>query len=619
MTIFDRLSSVFARSRYDGITSSPHPMSSPANVEQNTSLKRAGRATESDSLHPTVSTMTTADDDLIMTPTPNITGQPSLDSVLDGRASISPRDKVKGYLLNSHNVGDSQCKRKLLGLDDSPSTKKTKLTNSGAEIVAAQSLMEPLYMADPNGGSSDDFDDEDGSEMGWESENDPDTDPLIPVNPESVDLPQEFFDDVGQQVVTGIPAMDYFSEASEHPKAAPMSILTRNTPDQRDTPDQLSLRSRSNGSSGSSSSTDYEYRGDETLNNDDLSGSPVPYPTPGDKNGFIPAEPANLAIPRPPPLKTTHSTHRILSSPVTPDTDDLLLTSGTIRRHGWPEDTTELLQKLHHRGHEPLLPAHWSMDFPYLPAGLFCPLPPLALDDDDDEDHETAYIRSLGYGKISDFHATKALGNLIHLPSRARDLLRAGVAPEKFIEKAIAAYFTWAYQDTGLDVPTTIPRPYDVHGDVRPQMPALVLTYTAPRNADPRDLEAIVHARLWAVRMQWRTYLARVKTWAVLADEPLSPTFGAEEPTVYAVAISHTTVAVLAHSGADLRQVGHFDLGVSDLDVWNALALAMVAANARNMANAVWEEAVREEEEEEETEEEVEEEEDGEEEEGGEN
>ena len=341
------------------------------------------------------------------------------------------------------------------------------------------------------------------------------------------------------------------------------------------------------------------------------------------------------------PLKTTVSRNlRTLRSPVTPETPSIHLTEQTLRDHGWPVDTLILMQKLHHRGREPILPGHWAMDFPYLPDALFTEV----VHDEDTEDHdeeadgdeeedeeeekfegelgedegadgdyeqsapptegedsalERAFIQSFGYGTKTDFHATKALTSLFRLPSRARDRLQTHLRSETLIECGIQAYVNWAYADAALTAP-----PSDLHSrpttrkssTAGPTMPALVLTHTAPLTLNSHTLEQNISDRLANLRQAWIDYFAASN---FASGDPNATVFIDEPPTVYAVVILHTNVAVVAYAGAGLRQVGHFDLGQADYDVWNSLAFAVLAVHVRNVACAVWEIYVGEDEEEE--------------------
>lgn len=248
-----------------------------------------------------------------------------------------------------------------------------------------------------------------------------------------------------------------------------------------------------------------------------------------------------------------------------PETDSLFVSISQLLVLGWPIDTTQLVQKLHQRGREPILPAHWKMDFHDLPDGLF-----LTQEISSDREDRQAFIRSLG--ALSDFKATKALSSLFQLPGRARDKVHMRLDPERLVASGINKYITWAYNDAGLAAPSRGPRGHKNNVRILP-MPKLILTQTAPKTLDAGALERVVMKRLTDLRERWTIYLSNI----TLKSKK-------DVHTVYAVVISHTNVAVVAFSGHGLRQVGHFDLGEEELDVWNALALAVLGIHGRNIA-----------------------------------
>lgn len=268
---------------------------------------------------------------------------------------------------------------------------------------------------------------------------------------------------------------------------------------------------------------------------------------------------------------------RTLNKPAEPPTNLMYVSEENLLNLGWPVDTVTLIQRLHQRGHEPILPAHWAMDFPTFPDALFMP----------DRDHESqAFIRALG-GQ-SDFRSTRALGLLCKVPSLARDKVRSKLAPETLMSQGIIDYIAWAYADAGLPVAAIHRR--DTLPDSDPPMPPLIITHTAPRTLDSKSLEAAVQARLIALRRDWIDYFL---SFTDNDGNPLHIHVSNEVPTVYAIVISHTHVAMVAlaggpHRSNKMRQVGHFDFGDLELDVWNGLAVALLAVRARDIAWAVW-------------------------------
>ncbi|KAF2239912.1 hypothetical protein EV356DRAFT_495726 [Viridothelium virens] len=111
------------------------------------------------------------------------------------------------------------------------------------------------------------------------------------------------------------------------------------------------------------------------------------------------------------------------------------LTSDHLNAKGWTQPEIDVYLHLDMRGHEPLLPASWELDFNTLPDTLFA------------EKEEDAYLRSLGgSGRLSlgscEFRAQKALHSLIGLGARIRDKLTAGGKnPELMAKKEIHCNF----------------------------------------------------------------------------------------------------------------------------------------------------------------------------------
>lgn len=245
---------------------------------------------------------------------------------------------------------------------------------------------------------------------------------------------------------------------------------------------------------------------------------------------------------------------------------------------GWTEDSVWLVQRLHQRGHEPIFPQYWQLDFPYLPDGLFLPAKHPA----------QAHFRSL---RGQDFRATNALSRLILLGPKVRDKITVGKAPEPLIVKELRRYMLWADYDASNQYPTY----------------PLTEIYAAGKDADVQAMQDELLRRLAQLYRRWRRATTSPSSTPRTPTTPVSPgspsfpipqppnTFSTP-PTLYGVLVSHTLIGIVTFvpgsgdggGGGDsigyLRSVGVFDFGISDYDVWNSLALALLTVHARDRA-----------------------------------
>ncbi|KAL9088477.1 MAG: hypothetical protein Q9165_006201 [Trypethelium subeluteriae] len=229
------------------------------------------------------------------------------------------------------------------------------------------------------------------------------------------------------------------------------------------------------------------------------------------------------------------------------------LTSEHLNVKGWTRPEIDLYLHLDMRGHEPLLPASWELDFNTLPDALFA------------EKEEDAYIRSLGgSGRLSlescEFRAQKALHNLIGLGARMRDkLMVGGKNPELMAKKEILKYMKWSLADAGLDRKKGVEEFIVVEARVGKE-PAKALQ---DRMRKRLDKLAEKHKNL--------------------IDHDADP------PALYGILLIHSVMAFIGYDPntatgndtGDLRTIATFNFKELDYDVWNSLAIAIVAVHAR--------------------------------------
>lgn len=270
-----------------------------------------------------------------------------------------------------------------------------------------------------------------------------------------------------------------------------------------------------------------------------------------------------------------------------PQAASIFISNDRLRSLGWPEDTLPLVQKLHQRGREPILPAHWAMDFPFLPEALFSP------------DSSRTFITSLG-GK-SDFHATKALNALFQMSGRGRDKAKSKRAPESFLKNEVRKYIEWGYADARLSksmafttssrcsgkastyagsvyapsvaASTIAPSTVGTAAGNMTKLPPLVLTYVPASRISANQVEKHVEDGLIALHQQWSDFL---------------PSETGDLPTVYAAVVYSSHITVVCWAGRALRTVGNFDTRDAELDVWNGLAVAILGCHVRDTARSMW-------------------------------
>jgi hypothetical protein len=262
----------------------------------------------------------------------------------------------------------------------------------------------------------------------------------------------------------------------------------------------------------------------------------------------------------------------------------------------WAEAERDLFFRLALRGFEPLLPPNWMLDFPTYPLTLYS-----------NENSPPPLLQSLC---DNDFRATRALKDLNEMGKRVRDRAISSLAPEPVIYSAVSAYIDWSLTDARM------------HPSQRPAaLPVYVIT-SLQRNQTTHDalasMTAQLHdlAALHRARRGIRESVERDRTPAsdVSATHVLDS--DAEDlPILTGMLICSSLVNVMtmnAHavpadfSSADrmagakpnerdetgLRFIATFDFSESGMDVWNALAVAIVGMHIRKMMLKQYELAV---------------------------
>lgn len=239
-----------------------------------------------------------------------------------------------------------------------------------------------------------------------------------------------------------------------------------------------------------------------------------------------------------------------------------------LRAQGWDDDHITLVERLTLRGFEPVLPAYWKFNYPWLPEGLFC--------NDDD-----SFIRSVTDEMA---HSHRAFDDLLEMSSHIRDgifyndkkPIRQQIVrslPERQGKKFIEKFLNWADKDSGLDLKRAIP----------------MLTIVArPKEVPPGTIQRIARNRLARFAEQWKEAFRIRQSIEGSPVSRASTVLTYPIPTLYAIIASFNLVALVAYRpedgpDADIRSVLLMDNNNVNYDFWNALAIALVVCHVRNV------------------------------------
>lgn len=267
----------------------------------------------------------------------------------------------------------------------------------------------------------------------------------------------------------------------------------------------------------------------------------------------------------------------------------------------WYQSEAGLYEHLWIRGKEPLLPFAWAPDFKTYPTTLF------NLDPDD--------IPLITNIYASQFHAIRALRELVELGHHVRDQLQGGLKLFKIqrtIKMGIEAYVMWALNDADLYAhAATIP----VHHIARRR----------PKETTVDAITALADKMYGLLARHQRAFETTSPT-AIRSPTPQGPTHespgrsaipssspvkDAEEPqilddsqgrlppviigflvvgptaTVFTLNARNADAAVAGDPTRGIHMLGRFNFTESRFDVWNALALALAVCHLRTALLAV--------------------------------
>lgn len=253
----------------------------------------------------------------------------------------------------------------------------------------------------------------------------------------------------------------------------------------------------------------------------------------------------------------------------------------------WAEAERDLFFRLALRGFEPLLPPNWMLDFPTYPLALYS-----------NENSPPPLLQSMSG---NDFRATKALKDLGEMGKRIRDRALASppssgtLRPEPIISATVSSYIDWALTDAQM------------HPSQRAAaLPVHVIT-TLQKSQSTHDAITAMTAQLHSLaarhreRRGIRESVEREATSASEATHVLED--DADLPILTGIIICSSLVVIVtlnahtvppeptssaeskndAKDESGLRFIATFDFSESGMDVWNALAVAIVAMHIRKM------------------------------------
>lgn len=268
----------------------------------------------------------------------------------------------------------------------------------------------------------------------------------------------------------------------------------------------------------------------------------------------------------------------------------------------WYRPEAGLLEHLHMRAYEPLLPLTWAPDFKTYPARLF------NLDPDD-----TPLITSL---YSPQFHAIRALRELVETGHQVRDQLQASLRPFKIqrtIQMQIEAYIDWALSDA----------------DFYPGSQTIPIHCILQRRPKQKTEDAIValadamcdllaeHRRFFqtpsALRRSPTPHELKRETTSNSPAPPASPGMQVDSnpqiiddprgrlppvmigflivgptATIFTLNARNADAATLAEDPTrGIHMLGRFNFTESRYDVWNALAIAIAACHLRTALQAM--------------------------------
>ncbi|KAH0605514.1 uncharacterized protein H6S33_004736 [Morchella sextelata] len=221
-----------------------------------------------------------------------------------------------------------------------------------------------------------------------------------------------------------------------------------------------------------------------------------------------------------------------------------------LRREGFSNDEATLFQRIRRRGLEPLMPAHWQVDFATMPDNLFQQGP-----------DDSAVIE--GIAPEGTFAATAAFQAMVNLGAGVRSKLETRREVEGRILSVLRRYICWAVEDAALD---------NKHIE-----PMIAISCSQERGAE--HCEQRMDKKLHDLAAEYRAEEARL----IAAGHDVDSGFPS---TVYGMAVAGCVVALITldarNRQAPTRTLLVVDFSDVTLDFWNAVGVAIFVIAARD-------------------------------------
>lgn len=196
----------------------------------------------------------------------------------------------------------------------------------------------------------------------------------------------------------------------------------------------------------------------------------------------------------------------------------------------------------------------------------------------------------------------RALRKFLPLGAYVRTRISQSLEPEPLIVRGIDQYIRWSIEDAGLDRLDYIPclvvgarRHAEkdvkaVYNRIEVKLRELAAQYRAHTNFQPSQSVPSIPKQDNKATFETSDISPKPESTSGAASStttsPSTHAFNPELPTLYGLIVVHTIVALVtldtSMDGKELRNIALIDYSKSDQDVWNGIAIAMVAVWARN-------------------------------------
>ncbi|KAJ6258957.1 hypothetical protein Dda_5852 [Drechslerella dactyloides] len=224
-----------------------------------------------------------------------------------------------------------------------------------------------------------------------------------------------------------------------------------------------------------------------------------------------------------------------------------------LAQNDWTSSEIALFKRLRRRGREPLLPAPWRLDFTTFPEPLYAPV------------GEQSFICALT--PSMEFRGSQALQRLVNIGGYVRD--RTEINPsapvEPLIYQEIKNFLAWAEKDAEISISSI-----------------LTVTFNRSKKGNSKTASERTQRKMKALAEEMRKRPRRAFTPATENDDdaPRTPT------AVYGITVYNCVAAISSLSWeneeTDVKTLLVLDWTDVGLDIWNAMAIAILIVTCRN-------------------------------------